>query len=377
MNGSLRIGSIFHIPILIHWSFLVIIPLFAWIIGTAIVLTTDLISSLYRIPIDTSVITAGYMPYILGTVVAIGLFIGVLIHELSHSYYAMKHGIKINSITLLFFGGISSMEEGTPEPNVELLMAAVGPLASLAVGLVCIPLVYASQYIITDPGMEGVFVFIFGYLGLLNILLFGFNLIPAFPMDGGRVLRAWLARTMPLPRATQIAANVGKVFAVIFGIVGIIFLNFILIIIALFIYLGASQESTAVKYSFLLKDVKVRDIMSGSVMTLPPTMPVRDMIQHMYTTKHLGFPVVENGVLIGMVTLNDVHRVPQLDREAMQVKDIMSRNVIALPPDAPVIDALRIMSTRDIGRVPILDNSQLVGIVTRNDIMKVMELREA
>jgi CBS domain-containing protein len=86
---------------------------------------------------------------------------------------------------------------------------------------------------------------------------------------------------------------------------------------------------------------------------------------------------VENGVLIGMVTLNDVHRVPQLDREAMQVKDIMSRNVIALPPDAPVMDALRIMSTRDIGRVPILDNSQLVGIVTRNDIMKVMELREA
>jgi CBS domain-containing protein len=289
----------------------------------------------------------------------------------------MKHGIKINSITLLFFGGISSMEEGTPEPNVELLLATVGPLASLAVGLVCIPLVYASQYVIANPGLEGVFIFIFGYLGLLNILLFAFNLIPAFPMDGGRVLRAWLARKMPLPRATQIAANVGKVFAVIFGIVGIVFLNFILIIIALFIYLGASQESTAVKYSFLLKDVKIRDMMSGSVMTVPPTMPVRDMIGHMYTTKHLGFPVVENGVLIGIVTLNDVHRVPQIDREAMQVKDIMTRSVIALSSDAPVIDALRIMSTRDIGRVPVVENGQLVGIVTRNDILKVIELREA
>jgi Zn-dependent protease/CBS domain-containing protein len=377
MNGSLKIGSLFRIPILIHWTFLLVIPLFAWIIGVQIGLTTELIASLYKVTIDTSVITSGYMPYILGTVVALGLFIGVLIHEIAHSLVALKNGIRINSITLLFFGGISSMEEGTPDPKVELPLALVGPLASLAIGLVCIPLVYGAGFLITDPGMEGVFVFTIGYLGLLNILLFAFNLIPAFPMDGGRVLRAFLAQRMPLPRATQIAANVGKVFAVIFGIIGLVFLNFILIIIALFIYLGASQESTAVKYSFLLKDVTVGDIMSRDLMSVLPTMPVRDMISHMYSSKHLGFPVIENGVLIGMVTLNDVHRVPPLDRDAMQVRDIMTRNVISLPPGAPVIDALRIMSGQDIGRIPVVDEGRVAGIVTRNDILKVIELREA
>ncbi|MDD1712716.1 MAG: CBS domain-containing protein [Methanoregulaceae archaeon] len=377
MNGSLKIGSLFRIPILIHWTFLLVIPLFAWIIGVQIGLTTELIASLYKVTIDTSVIASGYMPYILGTVVAIGLFIGVLIHEIAHSLVALKNGIRINSITLLFFGGISSMEEGTPDPKVELPLALVGPLASLAIGLVCIPLVYGAGFLITDPGMEGVFVFTIGYLGLLNILLFAFNLIPAFPMDGGRVLRAFLAQRMPLPRATQIAANVGKIFAVIFGIIGLVFLNFILIIIALFIYLGASQESTAVKYSFLLKDVTVGDIMSRDLMSVLPTMPVRDMISHMYSSKHLGFPVIENGVLIGMVTLNDVHRVPPLDRDAMQVRDIMTRNVISLPPGAPVIDALRIMSGQDIGRIPVVDEGRVAGIVTRNDILKVIELREA
>jgi Zn-dependent protease/CBS domain-containing protein len=377
MNGSLKIGSLFRIPILIHWTFLLIIPLFAWIIGVQIGLTTELIASLYKVTIDTSVITSGYMPYILGTVIAIGLFVGVLIHEIAHSLVALKNGIRINSITLLFFGGISSMEEGTPDPKVELPLALVGPLASLAIGLVCIPLVYAAGFLIADPGTEGVFIFTIGYLGLLNIMLFAFNLIPAFPMDGGRVLRAFLAQRMPLPRATQIAANVGKVFAVIFGIIGIVFLNFILIIIALFIYLGASQESTAVKYSFLLKDVTVGDMMSRDVMSVLPTMPVRDMISHMYNSKHLGFPVIENGVLIGMVTLNDVHRVPPLDRDAMQVRDIMTRNVISLPPGAPVIDALRIMSGQDIGRIPIVEDGRVAGIVTRNDILKVIELREA
>jgi Zn-dependent protease/CBS domain-containing protein len=377
MNGSLKIGSLFHIPILIHWTFLLIIPLFAWIIGVQIGLTTELIESLYKVTIDTSVIDSGYMPYILGTVIAIGLFIGVLIHEIAHSLVALKNGIRINSITLLFFGGISSMDEGTPDPKVELPLALVGPLASLGIGLVCIPLVYTAGFLVADPGTEGVFVFTIGYLGLLNILLFAFNLIPAFPMDGGRVLRAFLAQRMPLPRATQIAANVGKVFAVIFGIIGIVFLNFILIIIALFIYLGASQESTAVKYSFLLKDVTVGDMMSRDVMSVLPTMPVRDMITHMYSSKHLGFPVIENGVLIGMVTLNDVHRVPPLDRDAMQVRDIMTRNVVSLPPGAPVIDALRIMSGQDIGRIPIVEDGRVAGIVTRNDILKVIELREA
>lgn len=376
MNGSFKIGSLFGIPIRIHWTFLIIIPLFAWIIGSQISLTVGLISGLFSVPIDQTYITAGWMPYILGTVVALGLFGGVLIHEIAHSLVARMKGIGIHSITLLIFGGISSMEERMPDPAVELPMALVGPLTSLGVGLVCTALVYVTGPLVGDPGTAGVLLFVFGYLALLNIFLFAFNLLPAFPMDGGRVLRAWLAQRMPLPRATKIAADVGKVFAIIFGIAGVFLLNPILILIAFFIYIGAGQESTAVKYNFLLQDVTVGTIMARNVISVPPTMPVREVIQYMYTTKHLGFPVVDRGGLVGMVTLADVHKIAPLDREAMQVRDIMTRDVITLPPGAPVMDALRIMSMRDIGRIPVIENDQIEGIVTKTDIFKVIELRE-
>jgi CBS domain-containing protein len=117
-------------------------------------------------------------------------------------------------------------------------------------------------------------------------------------------------------------------------------------------------------------------MMSRDVMTVTPAMPVTEVINLMYHTKHLGFPVIESGYLIGMVTLADVHRVPQIDRDAMQVKDIMTRGAITLPPTAPVIDALRIMSVNNIGRIPVVEGENLVGIVTRTDILKVIELKE-
>jgi predicted transcriptional regulator len=130
------------------------------------------------------------------------------------------------------------------------------------------------------------------------------------------------------------------------------------------------------KYTFLLKDVTVGEIMARNVQAVPPDMPVRNVIDLMYTTKHLGFPVEERRQIIGMVALADVHKIAPLDREALQVRDIMTRGVISLPPSAPVIDALRIMSSSNIGRIPIMDGDTLIGIVTRTDIMKVIELKD-
>ncbi|MDH7510513.1 MAG: CBS domain-containing protein [Methanolinea sp.] len=376
MNGSFKIGSIFGIPILIHWTFLIIIPVFAWIIGTQILLTVDLLSNTFGVPIDTTYLLPGLNPYILGAFVALGLFAGVLLHEIAHCIVAKRKGVPIHSITLLVFGGVSSMEDSSPDPRVELPMALVGPLTSLVIGLSFITLMYAVIAAGFTGPLSGLLVFAFSYLGLLNVFLFAFNLLPAFPMDGGRVLRAYLATRMPLPDATRIAADVGKAFAVIFGIVGVLLFSPILILIAFFIYIGATQESTAIRYSFLLKDVTVGDIMASPVMTVSPRTPVREVIDLMYATKHLGFPVAERGQLVGMVTLADLHRVSPVDREAMQVRDIMTRDVITLSPSAPVIDALRTMSLRNIGRIPVTVNDQLVGIVTKTDILKVIELRE-
>lgn len=375
MDGSFRIGRLFGIPILIHYTFILVIPLFAWIIGSQIADTADMIREIFQVPVNITLISSGYFPYLLGIIVALGLFGGVLVHELAHSLVARTKGIRINSITLMIFGGIASMEEGVPDPKAELPMALVGPIASLIVGLVCSGMVYAVPALIRNPAVAGAWIFIFGYLGVLNIILCAFNLLPAFPMDGGRVLRAWLATRMPLHRATKIAADIGKGFAIVFGIIGL-FSNPFLILIALFIYIGASSESTAVKYSFLLQNVTVGDMMSSPVTTVSPTLPVRDVITMMYTSKHLGFPVVERDTLIGMVTLADVNRTSSIDREAMQVRDIMTRDPVTLPPSAPVIEALKIMSARNFGRIPVVQDGKILGIVTRTDIIKVTELKQ-
>jgi Zn-dependent protease len=377
MNGSFRIGRIFGIPVLIHFTFLLIIPLFAWIIASQIVTTADLVREIYIVPIDMSLITSGYMPYVLGTVISLGLFSGVLVHELAHSLVARQSGIRINSITLLIFGGVAAMDEGISDPVVELPMALIGPVTSLFVGIVFSGLVYLTGSIVRDPGTGGLLVFTFGYLGILNIILFAFNLLPAFPMDGGRVLRAWLAKRMPLQRATRIAADIGKGFAIVFGFIGILAINPLLLIVAFFIYIGASQETVAVKYSVLLQDVKVGSIMSSPVTTVMPALPVTKVIEMMYATKHLGFPVTDHDVLVGMVTVADVQKMSPIDRDAMQVRDVMNRNLIAVAPDTQVTDVLRIMSAKDIGRVPVVESGgRLVGIVTRTDILKVVELKE-
>ncbi|MDO9549470.1 MAG: CBS domain-containing protein [Methanoregula sp.] len=376
MDGSFRIGRLFGIPILIHYTFLLVIPLFAWIIGSEILLTAGMITDIFLVPVDTSIISSGLMPWVLGVIIALGLFAGVLVHELAHSVVALHKGIAINNITLMIFGGIAQMEEGTPDPKSELPMALVGPIASLIVGLLCCGLVYAAPSVTANPGMQGVWIFVFGYLGMLNIILCAFNLIPAFPMDGGRVLRAWLAGRMPLHRATKIAADIGKGFAIIFGIIGLVTFSPFLILIALFIYIGANAESTAMKYSHLLQNVTVGDMMSTPVTTVPPTMPLSTVIGMMYSSKHLGFPVVERDTLVGMITLADVNSTSSIDRDAMQVRDIMTRDLITLPPETPVIDALRIMSSQNIGRIPVVVDGKILGIVTRTDILKVTELKQ-
>jgi Zn-dependent protease/CBS domain-containing protein len=378
MAGSIKIGSLFGIPVLLHWSFLVAIPLFAAIIGTDIAISSSFVFDVLNLSgQDTSLIIEGLNPFILGVVVSLALFFCVLVHELAHCIVAARRGIKINSITLLILGGVSSIENEVPDPRDELPMSLAGPVTSLGLAVLSWAAVLAAVRFIPYPPVGGVVIFLFGYLALLNLILFAFNLLPAFPMDGGRVLRAWLAKRMPLPRATKIAADVGKVFAAVFIIVGLFSLNFILLIIGVFIFFGADQELLALRTTVLLRDVAVGDVMSTSLITVAPGMPVPELLHLMYTTKHLGFPVLEGDTLVGIVTLEDVHRTPEIDRDAKQVKDLMTRNLITLPPTAMLSEAFRIMSRYNIGRIPIVADGRLTGIVTRTDILKVMELREA
>ncbi|MFW5991862.1 MAG: site-2 protease family protein [Halanaerobiaceae bacterium] len=272
-KSSITIGKIFDIPIRIHVSFLIILPFLAWAFGNNIKYITE------NSDINYSELVLN--PHFLGLLLAIGLFTSVLLHELSHSLVAKSKGIPINSITLMLFGGVSSMEELTENPDDEARMAMAGPLLSIVLGIILILIYnYLSAAFIEDVKLLVL------YLGQLHIFLAIFNLLPAFPSDGGRILRALLASRTSFLQATKIAVSVGKVFAFGFGLLGLISGNFMLIFIGFFLYIGASQEYQYNHIKSALAEMKVTDLMSRDVDTITEDMSVEKLIDKMYDKKH-------------------------------------------------------------------------------------------
>lgn len=231
MKG-IRIGSAFGIPIRLDGTFLLILPLFAYIIGGDVANLTGLLNQIFGAGIDPSALTQGYFPYVLGSAAAIGLFACVLFHEFGHSLVAMHYGYEIESITLWLLGGIARFAEIPEDWKVELQVALAGPLVSIALG------VASFVAFLFVPETQSSLRFLTAYLALMNVVLAVFNMLPGFPMDGGRVLRALLARTRSYARATQIAAEVGKAFALLLGLLGLFNFNLYLLALAFFIYTG-------------------------------------------------------------------------------------------------------------------------------------------
>jgi len=296
------------------------------------------------------------------------------LHELAHSYLAMRYGINIESITLFLFGGVSAMEEMPRKPGQEAKMAFAGPLTSLIIGIISL-LIYWSL-ISPNPSLsQNPISHILWILGSMNIVLGIFNLLPAFPMDGGRVLRSFYARRMSYVKATQSAASVGKLFAILMAIFGILIGNLWFPLIALFIYVGASEEERSTQAEVTLENIFVRDIMSKDVVSVSPTMTVEELVQFMFEKKHMGYPVMERDSLKGIVTFTDIERIPYLDRPVALVSDIMTRDVITVPSNAQASDVLKLISARNIGRVIVVDNGSVVGILSRTDLVRVLKLK--
>ncbi len=370
MKTSIQIGRIMGIPIKLHITFLLILPVFAYAFSSNPSLFG--FSDLNNTPLR----------YALSLLAAISLFVCVLLHELGHSYVAKKHGTNIQSITLFLFGGVSSMEEIPRDPKVELRMALAGPGVSLLIGLVL-----STIFLIFKPADESYPVYLFlkaadnPYLrliwivGLINIILFAFNLLPAFPMDGGRVLRAWLAERMPYIRATREAAGIGKMFAIFMGIFGL-FYSFWLILIAFFIYIGASEEEKSTEINVVLEGVKIKDIMSKEVQSVTSGMSVEELVEYMFRFKHMGYPVVDDGHLNGIVTFTDVQKVPKEERKLVKISQIMSSNVIGLREDDDAVSALKLMTVNNIGRIIVTKEGKMAGIVSRTDLLRAVQLLE-
>jgi len=369
MRG-IRIGSVFGIPIKLDLTFLIVLPLFAWLIGSDVTNLALIVNDLFGSTIDGAAISAGSMQWVLGSAAAIGLFAGVLLHEFGHSLVAMRYGYEIESITLWLFGGVARFKEIPEDWKQEFTIAVAGPLVSVAIGVVS----YAGFLLL--PESQAPAQFVLGYLALVNVSLAVFNMLPGFPMDGGRVLRALLARNRPHAKATQMAAEVGKVFAFLLGLFGLFF-NLFLVALAFFIYMGASGEAQQTVLKATFQDVVVRDIMTGrdNLDVVDEKTSVAELLERMFVERHTGYPVLRNGDLVGMVTLDDARGVKEVERDAFRVDDIMSDELATITPDADAMDAIALMQERGVGRLPVVDEAgELVGLVSRSDLVTAFNI---
>ena len=380
MRWSIQIGSIRGIPIKLHLTFLIILLLVIWIFAT-----NDFVILGITLGFGGMNISAG-LKYLLGAIAAVLFFSTLLFHELSHSVVAQGYGVTIRGITLFVIGGVAQMEEIPREPRKEARISAAGPALSLGIGIVSYAIYYlfgpVSRTVIGDMTIiEATFtnaaLIVIGIIAFYNILLGFFNLIPAFPMDGGRLLRAWFATRMPYIDATKRAVVVGKSFAFAMGILGLFTFQLFLLLIALFIYFGGSEEEKATVVSVTLEGVKVRDLMTRvpNVIYVPPDWTLDQLIETMFKTKHMGYPVQESldSPALGVITFSDVQKVLASERATTRVEDVMKRGIISIPPDADAYDALKLMSTHNLGRLMVMEDGQMQGIVSRTDLVRAIQ----
>ncbi|MFC7097470.1 CBS domain-containing protein [Halobaculum marinum] len=369
MRG-IRVGRVAGIPIQLNWTFLLVLPLFAYLIGSQVGEFSGLVTDTFGVAIASDALTGGVLPWVLGTAAAVGLFVSVLLHEFGHSLTAMHYGYRINAITLWLFGGVAQFEEMPEDWKQEFTVAIMGPAVSVALGVI-------AYVVLVTVSLPATVAFVVGYLALMNLVLAAFNLLPGFPMDGGRVLRALLARNRPHARATQIAAEVGKVFAFLLGLFGLFGGNWLTVGLAFFIYIAASSESQQTTMRAAFQGVTVGDIMTprAHLNTVEPRASVAQLMERMFRERHTGYPVVKNGTLVGMVTLEDAQAVREVERDAYTVSDVMVTDIASVTPEADALVALETMQQRGVGRLVVVDaDGELVGLISRSDLMTAFNI---
>jgi Zn-dependent protease/CBS domain-containing protein len=369
MGSGWKVGRLAGIEISIHPSWLVI----------AFLITYSLAESQFPRTFQGWTDTEYW---IVAAATATLFFASVLAHELSHAILARRFGLKVEGITLFIFGGATTIDAESHTPREEALIAVAGPATSLLIGGL---LIFAGVFV--DQPQLGALV---SWLGFVNVALGVFNLIPGFPMDGGRVLRAFLWRVRgDRLAATRNAATVGRLFA--YGLIGLgvflalqpggIFSGLWLAVIGWF--LSNAAESTLMQAGIeqSLRGVRVRDAMDPSPPAVSPNETVAELVnERMLRGEDRSYLVQhDDGGLAGIVTLQDVRRLPRDDWPMARVTDIMTRfaDLATIGPDAPMADALRLIQARVVGQLPVVepDSRVPIGMVTRRGILKLIDAR--
>ena len=368
-----RIGRALGIPIHVHASWFAVFFFVTWSLAT------------------------GYLPETLpglsaprywgmGGFAALLLFLSVLLHELGHSYVALRYQIPISRITLFIFGGMAHMGKEPPSPRAEFLIAIAGPLVSLILGAGCLGGAMVVESLFAGSGIQGLVV-LGSLLGMINVQLGLFNLIPGFPLDGGRVLRAGLwAWNKDFHRATSQAALVGIGFGVALGLSGAGLMvgawsgalgdslatnGGWLIFLGAFIFSAALKSRRQAALQTSLASMTVRQVMVHRVVTLLPDISVQDAVDQYFVTHGFGgFPVCEEGQVLGVVTVRDVQALPTALWPWRRVREIMrpASPAFCIPPDWSVMQAMERMVQSGWDRLLVMENEEIVGLVTRSAV---------
>jgi len=377
---SLQIFKIKKIPIKLHFTLIIVFFLISW------TLATGFMPHYYP-----NLTTSQY--WMMGIIGAIILFVSILLHELSHSLLSIRYGIHVNQIILFIFGGISDIKDETKEFKKEFKIAVVGPITSYALSgifwilFILVSFLNDNQQNIGNSlsSVEGILL----YSSMVNFIIGSFNLIPAFPLDGGRMLRAGLTKWKnDFDLATGIASKIG--IAISFGIIGLGFIaivkgsflsGFWLIIIGWFINSGAQTYLEQNELSTRLKGIKLREIMNINFIAVNPDLKLSELIRDYFNVYwKSAFPVInDDKQLVGMITTDAISKKNRIEYENKKVSEMMIpvSDLIVMSSDKEINDALKQLFRKRMSRVFIIDQqSQLVGLVSKSDILHLAQERK-
>ena len=367
MIKKIEIARIFGIPIKLDLSWFIILAFITW------TLASGFFPSKYPE-------LNNFTYLVMGLLSALLLFVSVLLHELSHSLVARRYNIPIRGITLFIFGGIAEMDQEPPTARSEILMAAAGPLCSGVLALLFLIIGNFFTNVMPYAPIIGVI----KYCVFINTAIMVFNLVPGFPLDGGRILRAVIWNyTGDIKKATQTTSKIGSsmgVFLIIFGFFQIFTGNFIgglwLALIGMFIKSAADGGYQQLLSGNILQGIKVSEIMTRDLITVNKSITLDRLVDD-YFLKHRfnSYPVVSDGTLLGMVSIHDVKKIPREEWRDVNVSKILDTRVIdfCVHPEDDATNAMTRMAKNGLGRVPVLDSGKLVGIVSNRDIMHIIK----
>lgn len=356
MKRSLRIGSVSGIGIFLHWTFLLLI---AAIFGFYYVQSQSVGAALS------------------GMGLILGVFLCVVLHELGHALTARRFGVGTRSITLYPIGGLARLQRIPSEPMKEFWIAIGGPAVNLVIAaLLGIALLVLdgtfNPEVLRAPGRHTV-----ASLMWINLALAAFNMLQAFPMDGGRVLRSLLALRQDYAKATQTAANVGQFMAILFGLFGLLSFNPILLFIALFVYVGAQQESQQAMYRAFTEGTPVRQAMVTRFATLGVEETLNDAVDELLTGTDHDFPIVQDGNIVGLLRRKQlIQALSSHDRDT-PVQEVAERTFFTTEPGAPLDEVFQRMNAENCTTVPVVEGEQLVGLLTLENVGELIMISSA